>query len=725
MANDTATAAKPSSLFASLEPLFRPRGVAIVGASSTPFKQGNSALKYLVAGGYEGGIYPVNPSGGEIEGLKAYASIADIGAPVDCALFVIPAGAVIPAIEECARAGVKSVVIGANGFAELGTEKGFARQRELTRIARENRIRIVGPNTNGIWNATDRLSLGYNTSHGDSMTPGPVSIAAHSGALFNSIAPSLRRFGAGLSKFIPVGNEADLDMLDFLEYFIEDPATGVIGLIVEALRDGERAKKLAAKAHAAGKPVVALKLGRSAAGAGAALAHSSRMAGNARAYDALFRETGILQVPTIEALAGACALLSGKRPSVEPDKRGLICVSSSGGGGGLVADFASEYGIPLAGNPDGSWSGKAADLIATFDGAGPVFNPIDGGNLHGWDRLEKLLHTLESEGHSGPVLYFGHMLPRGQMDMFVQEILARRKERTGAPVVCVAPGGLRPDVEEAYRSHAIPVFNDMATCFMSLRALYRSLEFEPQQPFQTAGLSATAADAVGAMLSDAAGQTMLSESRSADILRTAGVVLVESTGAPSLEAAVDAAAATGYPVVLKGLAPGIAHKNDAGLVAAGLAGEAALREAHARIAGLLAKTSSGDGEAEIILQPMIAAKAELIIGIAHEPPLGHFLVAGLGGIYAEVLDEILLIPAPSSAETIRARISGGRIGALLAKIGKSPEVTDRLLESVTDNLLALQNLLCHFGEKICSVDVNPLLIREDGVIGVDALIELR
>jgi acyl-CoA synthetase (NDP forming) len=722
---DNANERIPSVLYQSLEPLFRPRGVAIVGASATPFKQGNVALKYLIQGGYEGRIYPVNPSRGMTEGLAAYGSIVEIDGPVDCALFVIPASGVIRALEECAKVGVRSVVVGANGFAELGTEEGRTRQSELTRIAREYGIRVVGPNTNGIWNATDKLSLGYNTSHGDPMTPGPVSIAAHSGALFNSIAPSLRRFGAGLSKFVPVGNEADLDILDFLEYFIEDPATSVIALIVEALRDGARMKSLAARAHTVGKPIIALKLGRSEAGAGAALAHSSRMAGSARAYDALFRECGVLQAPSIEAVAGACALLSAPVPEVAADKRGLICISTSGGGGGLVADFASEYDIPLAGNPDGSWGGKTGELITTFEGAGPIFNPIDGGNLAGWPRLERLLECLESEGQTGPALFFGHMLPQARADMAVAEIITRRKQRAGSPVVCVAPGGLRPEVTDFYIAHGIPVFTDIATCFMALRCLYRAWNFKGVQFTQAAGLSAPDAAIVTEQLRQHGPEALLSEIESAAVLRAAGLKIVISHVINSADEAVAHAQRVGYPVVLKGLAPGVAHKADAGLVAVGLRNDIAIREAFLRLSGRLSELGGATTASQIILQPMVSAQAELIIGVAHEPPLGQFLLLGLGGVQAEVMDEVILLPTPLTGAAIRNRIEESKIGQLLARIGREPARTDRLLKAVTDNLVALQNLLALCGDRIAGVDVNPLLVLEDDCMGVDALIALR
>ena len=294
-----------------LAPLFRPQNVAIIGASKTPGKQGHTALTYLKRGGFAGGIFLVNPSESEIEGLACYHSIADVPVTIDCALLVIPAAASVQAVRDCATRGVRSVIIGATGYAELGTDEGRARQTEILRIAHDVGMRVLGPNTNGIYNASDCFSFGYNRSHGEPLMPGPVSVAAHSGALFNSLNGRLRELGVGLSKFVPVGNEADLTMLDFVEYFIADPATRVIGLIIEAISDGPRFRQLALKAFAAGKPIVALKLGRSQAGAGATEAHSSRLAGSARAYDAFFREHGIASVPTVEALAGACAVLTG------------------------------------------------------------------------------------------------------------------------------------------------------------------------------------------------------------------------------------------------------------------------------------------------------------------------------------------------------------------------------------------------------------------------------
>jgi len=714
-----------SGLREALQPLFQPAHVAVIGASSTPGKHGNIAIRYLIRAGYRGRISPVNRNGGEVEGLACHRSIKDAPRPVDCALLVVPAGVAVDALRECAEAGVRSAIIGANGFAELGTDEGRARQAELTAIARGSGMRLVGPNTNGILNATDRLSLGYNTSHGDPLHPGPVSIAAHSGALFNSIAPRLRQFGTGLSKFVPVGNEADLDMLDFLEFFIADEATGVIGLIIESLSDGDRLRALAADARAAGKPIVALKLGRSAVGAGATVAHSSRLAGSARAYAALLHECRITTVTTIEAMAGACALLAARGPRV--DDASLVCVTSTGGGGSLLADYAMDYRIPLAGKQNGMWTGNAATAIASFAGAGPICNPIDGGNLGNWKQLDTLLAAIEADGLRGPLLAFLHMLPQVSVDRSIINSLAQRKARTASPSVVVAPGGLRSEIEEQYVRERIPVFHDLATCFDSLRCLYDEIGFasEPARS-NTAPLLTPAAAETLALLRQAAGAPggFLSELESTRVLVSARVPLVESRMVGSADDAVCAAQALGYPVVLKAASREVAHKHDAGLVAVGLADETELRAAFLRMRSQVQALGLANTATQFLLQPMLRSRAELIIGTTHETPLGHFLLAGLGGIHAEVLDSTILLPMPMPRDDIRRRIADSRLGTLIVKLAASPGAEGSILDEVVDALAALQSLVLSSEDMIRSIDVNPLLLTDERCVAVDALIVL-
>jgi acyl-CoA synthetase (NDP forming) len=675
-----------------MELLFRPRHVAVIGASRTPGKLGHSVLRNLVNGGYPGRVSAINPAGTEVNGRPGYRSLKELPEPADCAFLAIPAAAIPEAVRECAAAGVRYAVLGASGFAELGTEEGAARQREMTEAARASGLRLVGPNTNGILSAPDRLSLGYNASHAERFAPGTVSFVSHSGALMDGMVRRLYRAGGGLSKFVAAGNEADLGMLDYLEYLLGDPTTEVIGLVIEALNDAPRFLRLA---RAAQKPIVALKIGRSALGAHATAAHSSRLAGSARAYAALFREAGIATVPTVEALAGACALLA---TSPRGGDRRMVCVTTSGAGGALLADFAGERGMPLAGTHEGGWDAPVQAGLSAIRTLAPVRNPIDLGSVGGdWSALDPILRLLENHGMRGPALAYAHSAAAPGWDENMADALIDRRRRCGTPVLVLAPGGLRPEIEARYAQGGVPVYHDTFTCFETLQSWYHD------QPASEAGAPPRLATKIGLPVEG----NFLDEARSAAVLRQAGVPMVRSETVASLAEARTAAQALGYPVVLKALAPGVAHKSRHGLVAVGLRDAAALEQAFDAMAARVASP------APFLVQPMVASKAELVIGVSHEEPLGYFLVFGLGGVHTEALDQVGLLPIPSSPAAIRARLAA----SLLGKIAPVEKV-GRVLE-------ALQALVLDHTENIESIDINPLLVTEHGCVAVDALIVFR
>jgi len=695
-----------------LTALFNPRHVAVIGASSTPGKIGNNVVRNLVKGGYAGTISPINAAGTQVEDFRGYPNLAAVPGAVDVAFIVVPAAATVAALRDCAAAHVKFAIIGASGFAELGDDTGTGRQAALLEIARDAGIRLIGPNTNGILSTTSKLALGYNASHATAMTPGTVSLVSHSGALFDGVARRLNGFGAGLAKFIPVGNEADLDMLDFLDFLIDDPDTAVIGLIIEALSDGARFRRLAVAAAAAGKPVVALKVGRSAAGASAALAHSSRLAGSARAYQALFAQAGVAAVPSVEALAGACALLAGARGPVT-DKR-LICISSSGAGGALAMDFATDRHIPIAGEADGTWPPAIDAEIARLPAVARIRQPVDLGSLGDWALLSPVLDILDRAGLHGPLIAYSHIAAQAAMTAALLSALTHRRATVPAPVLLLAPGGLG-EVEAQYVAAGIPVFHDSATCFDALAAFYTARLSAPPAMPATAAIDAARQSDIAALLAAASpGSDALSELESAAILRRMGVPLVSSVPADSPAEAV--ANAPSYPLVLKGLVPGIAHKFQHGLVKVGLADAAALSDAFTAMQARAAALAPGQAS-EFILQPLLPGKAELILGLSVEGPLGAFLIAGLGGVNAEILDEVVLFAVPVDAVTITDRLAASRIGRLAAALGGA-----HVLTTVVDALLALQTLAREQPD-IRSVDINPLLITQtNDCIAVDALI---
>ena len=535
---------------------------------------------------------------------------------------------------------------------------------------------------------------------------GPVSIISHSGALFGGFVRTLRGYGVGLAKFVPVGNEADIDMLEILDDCIEDNATRVIGLAIEALGDGDKFRHLAFKAAERGKRVVALKVGRSAVGIGAALAHSSRLAGGARAYEALFAASGVASVRSVEALAATCALLA-RQPERPADPR-LVCITTSGAGGALLADHAAERDLSLAGDATGEWEGEAGAAIARLPARGHLRNPIDAGSLAEWGDLDQIFQILERDGLVGPCAVYAHIAPNPAQDRTLLEMLRLRKQRTRAPIVVIAPGGLEPDLEQQYQDAGFPIFHETALGFDALAGHYIAGQVAR---FVDAEAPSDKARAAAARLA-ATGGDVLSEAASAAILRQVGVPMVAGQDATTLAQARAAAEAIGYPVVLKAMVPGVAHKNAAGLVITAIGNVADLDRAHATLAERTQKKSG----VTFLLQPMVSAKHELIVGVARQAALGHFLIVGLGGLQAELLDTVLLLPIELEVAVMRARIAGSRLGRLLGG------AIDRL----TPILTGLQDLIRTAGSQIESIDLNPVIVTQAGdLIAVDALIVCR
>lgn len=716
----TINAAIEPAVRRALAPLFEPRHIAVIGASRTPGKHGNTVVRNLLKWGYSGRIFPINPSGEAIEGLTCYRAIGEAPEPADCAFLVIPASATVDAVGQCAAAGVRAIVIAATGFAESGTDKGRRRQDEIAAIARDHGIRVLGPNTNGFLNADTGASLGYNTSHAEVAPAGSIAIASHSGALFNAIARRLSAAGTTLNKFISIGNEADVDLLDVFDYLIDDAATRVIGLLIEGLSDGMRFRDSALRARRLGKPVVALKLGHSAAGASSSLAHSSRLAGKARAYDALFKSCGVAVVQSLEALTGGCSLLTRFDPAKATGHQGLICVATSGAGGTLCADFAASRAIPLAGDADGAWPEPVNAALAAIPEIGPLRNPIDTSGLRGdRTRLLAVLQILNDQGHGGPVAVFSHVAARQNQDEKMARALSIRRSENPAPIIVMAPGRLPADIEALYAEAGIPLFHDMTSGFDSLASYYAALPRSGTEiPTSEGDLTAAAIQAITPILRGTSDQTVLSEFDSSEILRLAGIAMVESRTVHTADEAVTAARQLGFPVVLKALPPGAAHKAALGLVRTDLIDAGAVTDSFAALEAVLARQGLARGAARLIVQPMVASPVELLAGVTTEPKLGRFLVYGLGGVHTELLDRVDLLPMPLDLAAIRASVGASLIGRILAARSDG----ETTLEQFTAILDRLQRLALQFHDSLESIDINPILLGKSGCIGVDGLI---
>ncbi len=667
-----------------LDALFHPRAVAVIGASDDGTKHGYIVLNNIRDTGFRGGVFGISRRLKEVNGIPCFADLAAVPEPVDVAFLAIPAEAAVQAVRDCARAGLKAVIVGSAGYAESLDADGAERQHELQRVAAEAGIRIVGPNCNGIYNAHHPVSIGFNTSHAKRQTPGGVSIFSHSGALFDAMAGRLAMAGEGLALFASAGNEADLSVLDYMEYAITHEPTKVIALLIDSLPDGRRFRALALQAHAAGKPVVALKIGGSEAGAAAAVAHSSRLAGDAQAYRALFDASGVAVVATLEGLLTASALLAryGRRPGC------LGALSTSGAGASLIADRCAALGIPLAALTEATRA--ALDTHKMFSRIG---NPLDLGIFGGMRRSAEVPALLMGDPGVSVVLALLHSMNPWQGDPY-RAAMDRAREVTGRPVLIVSPGGLPPAERATYETMGMDVFTEMDIVLEGIGAMLTPL------PSPVPEITAMAAPALPAR--------QLTEPESLALLRGFGVPTVPTMLCDSEAKARTAAEGMGYPVVLKGVADGVAHKSDAGLVHIGLRDAAAVAAAFAAV-----------GCANVVIQPMIRGDLEAIAGVTIADGVGPVLLAGLGGIHAEALRDVVMWPIPVDRASIEQGLRASALGRVLqGDRWKYPEA----IPALVDLLLALQTAAVSLGDRLHAIDINPVILGAHGAIAVDALV---
>jgi len=668
-----------------LHSLFHPRAVAVIGASDDSTKHGYIVLTNLRATGFRGGIYGISRRLSEVDGIPCFPDLASLPEAVDTAFLAIPAEAAVQAVRDCARAGMKAVIVGSAGYAESLDAGGAERQWDLQRIARDEGIRIVGPNCNGIYNAHLPLSVGFNTSHAKRQSPGGISIFSHSGALFDAMAGRLTMLGAGLSLFASAGNEADLSVLDYMEYGIEHAPTRVIALLIDSLDDGMRFRRLALAAHAAGKHVVALKIGGSAAGAAAAVAHSSRLAGDDAAYRALFHASGVAAVRTLEGLMTAAALLD--RYGWCPGALGAL--STSGAGASLIADRCAALGVELAAlTPE---TQAAIDSRKLFSRIG---NPLDMGIFGGMRRSGDVPSLLMNDSGVSVGLALMHSMNPWQGDPY-RNAMAQARAESKKPLLVVSPGDM-PDAErQTYKSRGMDVFTDTDIVLEGIGALMTPAP----EPWP---------DEARVPAPPPLPHRALTEPESLRLLATFGVKTVPTQECGSVDEAVAAAVRLGYPVVLKGVAEGVAHKSDLGLVHVGL------RDAEAVVRAYGAVECP-----RVVVQAMISGTVEAIAGVTRADGVGLVLVAGLGGIFAEALRDVVTFALPVSRGRIEAGLAQHSLGRVLdSKRWKHSHARD----SFVDLLMRLQGAALSLGDRLRAIDINPVMLGADGAVAVDALV---
>jgi acetate---CoA ligase (ADP-forming) len=665
----------------------------------------------VVAAGYEGRLFAVNRRGDPIDSIATYASVEALPESVDAAFVTVSADQCAATIRSLGAKGARVAVVAVGGFSETGGDTGRRLTEELRRAAQDTGVRVVGPVCNGLYNTSVRLALGYNAVHRRLLKPGKVALISHSGALAGPFINVLEAAGAGVSSFVSAGSEIDIGLADFIAYFSADAQTKVIAIIVDHVGDGRKFIAAVRSARRAGKHVVALKLGNTSLGRDATLAHSSHLAGKKQVYDAVFGAEGIRSTPSVETLALASALLSAGRSRKQG---GVIGTSSSGGGAIILADLLTEQGVPVA-----KLDACTVDEIGSrlrFDAA-RIMNPFDLG-LGGRRHYVANVATLARDPGAAVLVVFGTPVPQmqtaAQHAQLAMAAVNAAQQNPDLPVLYLSPAPLFDDERAILAAGAIP------TCVSTLDAIAVAKALLPV---------ASANDAHDELCADRrAGSALrgtLSEYQSKVLLRSHGMSFGEEALAPSLQAAIDAAQRTGYPVVLKASGYGIWHKSEQHLVELDIRTENDLRAAWRRLDDRLAtlKNIVLDG---FLVSPYIRDGVEAIVGFARDPEFGLMGIIGPGGRFAELYgaDAMRYLTLPISQESLVIALEGSPL-VTLARGYRGGEACDyaEFIRFVTD----AGRVACELGEQLVELDLNPVKIRAHGkgVLALDALCVLR
>lgn len=704
-----------------IEKLLRPRSVAVVGASADPAKTSGRPVAYLQKHGFDGRIYPINPKASEIAGLRCYPDVRSLPEAPDVAIVLLGAERTQQAIRELAELGTGAAIVLASGYSETGDE-GARRQRELREAAGD--MRILGPNTIGLVNLTDRITLSASGAlELDQLHSGAVGLVSQSGGILGALLSRAAARGIGFSKLISTSNEVDLDLADFVDALVDDPATHVIALYVESIRNPRTFRAAARKATAAGKPIVAFKIGRSESGAQAAASHTGALAGADAMYDALFDETGIIRAQMFSDLLDIPAALASARKLAG---RRVAILTSTGGAGTLVADSLGMAGFELPA-PDAD-TGAALRALQTGDHAALDRNPIDV-TLAGLqpDLLRGAIRiVLGSDQYDALVVIVGSSAV-AQPELMA-DALRDSLASGGKPVLAfISPHA--PRAGEILSRYGIPAFNAPESVSAALSAMWRAYVASKPRAEQSLAspvpMPMLASSPSAAPIADLE-RGSLDEAQAKALFARFGIPGVREMTVRSEEEAISAGTTLGPRVVLKLLSRDITHKSDVGGVAVNVAPE----DIAARLEQMRADVQRHTGHAPqaFLVQEMVTGAAELIVGVHHDP-LGTALLLGMGGVVAELVRDttLLLLPedgAPLSAQDVEAALRRLKTWPLLDGYRGRPKAdVPALIQAVQ----AFARMASAMQGQLLEAEINPLFVKPlgQGVCAADGVAVLK
>ncbi len=687
-----------------LDPIFSPKSVAVVGASTTPGKVGHDIFANILRGGYTGTLYPVNPQAKSILCVRAYASVTEIPDDIDLGMIILPPEIAHQAVRDCIRKGVKGIVIVSAGFKEVGGH-GAQVEAEIAKTCRDAGIPLVGPNCLGVINPHPdvRLNASFSTHLPEY---GNISFISQSGALCTAVLDFALERGYGFSKFISIGNKADVDEYDLLEYYHKDPETDVMMIYMEELRlrpGFVDAVKHITSGHRP-TPILVIKSGKTASGARAASSHTGSMAGSEAVYNAIFDETGIIRADTVDNLFNYAGAFSAQRI---PAGNRIAIITNAGGPGIIATDMTEMSGLELArfSEQTDTLLRKCLPPTANFN------NPVDVIGDASSDRYEDALSAvIEDEGVDGVLMI---LTPQSMTDAIgTAKAIVNIYQNTKKPIICCFMGIV--DVSAGVKflqKNRVPVYVFPENAAQSLGKLYEATRWLNRSIMPQYELDfdrKRAREIVDAC--KASGKKVLGEHDGSELLGCYGFQSPPFAVANSEGAAERIAEEIGYPVVMKIISPDILHKMDAKGVVVGLKNRESVEYAYKQIIDNAKQYNPEADITGVLVEKMLSNGQEVILGVNKHPGFGHLLMFGLGGIYVELFKNVTFRLAPIGRNNARRMIRSIKGYEILNGYRGKPKADIEQLEKL---IVGLSNLVTDCPE-IKEMDINPLIVHEKG-----------
>ncbi len=689
-----------------LEPLFNPESVAIVGASHHEGKIGHTVVKNIIESGYKGRIYPINPKGGEILGLKVYKNIFEIEEKVDVAIIVVPAKIAENIIEDVAKK-AKYIIVITSGFSEVGNIEG---EKKIVEAARKHGARVLGPNVFGIYSSKPPINATFGPSK---IKDGNVAVVSQSGALGIAMIGKAAEENMGLSAIVSIGNKADLTEVEILSYLFQDESTRVVFLYIEGLENGREFLDIIRK-RPPNKSIIVLKAGRSKAGARAVASHTGSLAGSDAIFDAAFRQVGILRADSLEDGLNWVTTVALCPP---PKGKNVVIVTNGGGLGVIAADACEKYGLHLFDDME--------ILRKTFQDVMPEFgsykNPVDITGQAGGKEYRAALERAFKEPNIHAILALYCDRGDAELEDIKNAFMEVHKKYGDKPALYTIFGGEgATSIITALKREGIPAFSDVEDAVSSLYALYKVNERKDEGKLEEIEMDE---ERIKEVIDKAKkeGRRKLLAHEAKSILQAAGVDVPPFYLARNIEEAVEAANKIGYPVVMKVVSEEIIHKTDVGGVVLNIENEKEAAEAYEAIIENCKRNVPKARIAGVEVTKMLPKGVETIIGATTDASFGKVVMFGLGGIYVEVMKDVTFRVAPVAKKEIRRMVREIESYPILAGVRgeKSKDI-----EAIVDTIYRIGILVTKF-EEIAELDINPLIVYEKGAKVADARMSIK